>query len=208
MNTQDTELAETSLRENADPFRSLFETMAQGVVYQNAQGEIIAANPAAQRILGLTLDQLQGRTAHDTRWRPVHEDGSDFPRETQPAMVALRTGQPVQNVVIGAYAPTEDRHRWINATAIPQFRAGETVPYQVYTTFEDITERKQAEDALRSRERQLRALVSSLDDIVFEVDAHGTYLNIWTADEALLFRPRTEVIGKRFDMITAAIVLS
>ncbi len=61
--------------------------------------------------------------------------------------------------------------------------------------------RSQDTEQADSRERQLQALVSSLDDIVFEVDERGTYVNVWTANEALLFRPRTEVIGKRFDEV-------
>jgi len=208
MSTQDSTQAGTfiaaSLHESEDRFRSLFETMAQGVVYQNAQGEIIAANPAAQRILGLTLEQLQGRTSIDPRWHALHEDGSAFPGETHPAMAALRTGQPINNVLINIFVEADGRHHWLNINAIPLFRPGDTVPYQVYTTFEDITDRKQAEEAVRSRERQLQALVSSLDDIVFEVDAQGTYVDVWTADRSTLFRPREEVIGKRFDEVFGA----
>jgi PAS domain S-box-containing protein len=59
--------------------------------------------------------------------------------------------------------------------------------------------RKRAEEALRQSEAQLRALITSLDDIVFELDEVGTYLNIWTADERLLFRPRQELIGQRLE---------
>jgi PAS domain S-box-containing protein len=46
-------------------------------------------------------------------------------------------------------------------------------------------------------EMRLRALVGSIDEIVFEFDGEGTYLNIWTANEALLVRPRSEFIGCR-----------
>ena len=94
-----------SLRDGEEPFRALFETMAQGVVYQDPHGEIVAANPAAERILGLTLDQMQGRTARDPRWRVVHEDGSDFLAETHPAMEALRTGRPVNKRRHGGVRP-------------------------------------------------------------------------------------------------------
>ena len=136
--------------------------MAQGVVYQDAQGAIIAANPAAERILGLSLDQMQGGTSSDPRWCAVHEDGSPFLGETQPAMVALHTVQPVHNVVMGLYVAAEDRHRWVNVNAVPQFKAGETVPNQVYTTFEDITERKKIEQQLKESEARFHALFENV----------------------------------------------
>ena len=86
-------------------YRTLFETMAQGVVYQDAQGKINSANPAAERILGLTLDQMQGSTSTDPGWNAIHEDGRDFPGETHPSMVALRTGKEVMDVVMGVFNP-------------------------------------------------------------------------------------------------------
>lgn len=61
----------------------------------------------------------------------------------------------------------------------------------------DITERKHAEGALQEREQQLMALVTSLDDIVIELDEQGTYLQTWTTDENLLALPKSQLLGKR-----------
>ncbi len=69
---------------------------------------------------------------------------------------------------------------------------------------QDITERKQAQQNLLDSQKKLQALVTSLDDIVFEVDEHGTYLNVWTADETMLFQPPEHIIGRRFDDIFGA----
>jgi hypothetical protein len=90
------------MRQPEEQYRILFETMALGVVYQNAQGEIISANPAAETILGITLDQMQDRTSLDPRWKTIHPDGSDFPSDVHPAMIALKTGRPIQNVIYGS----------------------------------------------------------------------------------------------------------
>ncbi len=69
---------------------------------------------------------------------------------------------------------------------------------------QDITERKQAERAILQSERQMKALVNSLDDIVFELDEDGTYLNIWTADENLLAQPKAEMLGRRVKEVMGA----
>lgn len=145
------------LRGSEERYRNLFNTMAQGVVYQDETGAIISANPAAERILGLSLDQMQGRLSVDPLWRAVREDGSDFPGEIHPAMVALRTGQPVYDVVMGVYHPGDGSQHWININAVPQFRAGESKPYQVYATFEDITMRKEFERMLEQRVQERTA---------------------------------------------------
>jgi two-component system sensor histidine kinase/response regulator len=60
----------------------------------------------------------------------------------------------------------------------------------------EVTERTQAERELRDSEARLQALVSSIDEIVFELDAEGIYKNIWTSNDALLMRPRKELLGK------------
>jgi PAS domain S-box-containing protein len=143
------------LRASEEKYRTLFQTMAQGVVHQSADGKIISANPAAEQILGLTLDEMQGRTSIDPRWRATHEDGSDFPGQTHPAMVALQTGREVRDVVMGVYNPRTESHVWININAVPRIEPGDDKPCQVYTTFDDITARKRAEQATKKAQAEL-----------------------------------------------------
>ncbi len=50
-------------------------------------------------------------------------------------------------------------------------------------------------EALRESEARLRALLSSLDDLVFELDENGVYLAIWTTNETLLVAPPSELLG-------------
>ncbi|MDO9286898.1 MAG: PAS domain S-box protein [Aquabacterium sp.] len=140
---------ESVLKASEEKYRTLFETVPQGVVYQDASGRITSANPAAQRILGLTLEQMQGLQSIDSRWEALHEDGSPFPGEQHPSMVALRTGQPVNNVVMGISVPDRG-HAWLLINATPLVRQG--VVQEVYASFEDITER-----VLMSRELHLQA---------------------------------------------------
>src|SRR5580693_7519607 len=56
----------------------------------------------------------------------------------------------------------------------------------------------------KSREHEaarLEALINSIDQIVLELDAEGTFLNIWANDEKLLYRPRNELLGRRSEDI-------
>jgi len=155
---------EDSLRESEEKYRTLYETMAQGVVYQDRDGKITFANPAAMSILGLTIDQMTGKTSLDPHWRSIHEDGTDFPGEAHPSSVALKTGKPVRNVVMGVYNPEKSGYRWIIINATPQFKDGEDKPFQVYTTFTDITERKTADNLLRESEGRIRRKLKAITD--------------------------------------------
>ena len=56
----------------------------------------------------------------------------------------------------------------------------------------------------KSREHEaarFEALINSIDQIVLELDAEGTFLNIWANDEKLLYRPRSELLGRRSEDI-------
>src|SRR5271166_994821 len=50
--------------------------------------------------------------------------------------------------------------------------------------------------ALRGSEARLQALLSSLDDLVFELDSDGIYLGVWTTKDELLAAPRSELLGR------------
>ena len=95
---------EASLK-GEERYQSAIAAMQGGVVLLDADGGIRACNTSAERILGLSADQITGRTALDPSWHAIHEDGSPFPAETFPVVVTLRTGEPCSNVVMGVYKP-------------------------------------------------------------------------------------------------------
>lgn len=137
-------IIEEQLRQSEEHYRLVVTTMDNGMVMHDASGAIVACNPSAERILGLTADQLEGRTSIDPRWRTIHEDGAPFPGETHPAMITLRTGKPLCNVVMGVYR-LDGELTWISINSQPVFQEGETKPVAVVATFQDITEQKLAE---------------------------------------------------------------
>ncbi len=154
--------AEIALRESEEKHRTLFETMTQGVFYQDREGVITHANTAAERILGIPVERMIGRVGSDVVRHAIHEDGSEYERDAFPSIVALRTGEEVRNAVMGAPLSGERNYTWLNVTAVPQFRPGSPEPHGVYTAFEIITERKRAEDAVKLNEARLQSLVHIL----------------------------------------------
>ena len=139
-------LREIELRAEAERrFASALETRHEGVVLHQQGGDIILCDSRAEQILGLSRDQMLGRTSVDPRWRTVHEDGCPFPGEAHPAMEVLATGRPQRDVIMGVHKP-DGALTWISINAAPLIRASEQRPYGVVVTFSDITERKNRED--------------------------------------------------------------
>jgi len=60
----------------------------------------------------------------------------------------------------------------------------------------DQSDLRQAEDARLHSEERLRAFLNALDDLAFEFDDQGTYLNLWTRNENILLLPKEEIVGK------------
>jgi two-component system cell cycle sensor histidine kinase/response regulator CckA len=149
--TKEAEFARQERYAAEERYHALVDGLAIGVVLMTPQG-IQTANPSAERILGLSLDQMLGRTAVDPRWRAVHEDGSPFPGETHPVAVSLRTGESQRNVVMGLHRP-DDSLVWIEINSDPLFRGADATPYAAVASFVDITQRKQAEDHLRQAQK-------------------------------------------------------
>ncbi|MBN1376586.1 MAG: PAS domain S-box protein, partial [Dehalococcoidia bacterium] len=177
----DRQKAEGALKQAEAEFRLLFDSMAQGVTYQDNGGNIISANRAAEQILGLPHSQLIGMNLADPRWKAINEDGSDFPGDKYPTLVALNTGQTVKDIVMGIHNPAVDMYRWIKIDTMPQFRPGEDKPYLLYTIFEDITDQFLSFKALQEHEARQHAILENTDDAIFSVDSH---LRLTAANEA------------------------
>ncbi len=159
------------------PFlQHLFAHMEQGAIIQDAQGTIIAANPAAQRILGVTLDQLSGRTSHDARWRAIREDGSPFPGDQHPAMRALAS-QTVIRDIMGVWHPVEASYHWILISSTP-LSPNNALMTGVISTFDDITTLKAAQDTIRTHAAELEAIFDALTDGIVVYNALGQITHI------------------------------
>jgi PAS domain S-box-containing protein len=180
--------AEEALRQSEQQYRQLFETMAQGVIYYSPDGKVLSANPAALRMLGVSSEQVLGRTTRESNQRVIGEDGSSLSHEARPTSRALHTCQTVSDVV-GVFNPQEQRYRWFHVTAIPEFRPGEQIPYQVFATFEDITEQRRLEEELRMRVQELEAIFASMNDGLIVHRADGTILRSNPAYLALVGWP-------------------
>ncbi|MGC1200134.1 MAG: ATP-binding protein [Candidatus Acidiferrales bacterium] len=142
--------------ESEERYRAVIGAMREGIVLQNAKGEVTACNASAVRILGLTPEQCEGQRPMDSAWDAIREDGTRFPGAERPANVTLRTGRSQSDVIMGLQKPRGEP-RWISVNSEPLFLSGQRKPHAVVCTFTDITPRKKAEDDLRNAKESAEA---------------------------------------------------
>jgi PAS domain-containing protein len=137
--------AEAGRRDSEILLRAVIETMAGGILVQDAAGTVIECNPAACQILGVSREDLLGRVMLAPEVGCLSADGQPMPREDCPDLQALRSGQAVRDMVVGIVRP-ETSPRWllVNALPLPAGPALGANPRRasIVTTFTDITEHR------------------------------------------------------------------
>lgn len=151
--------AEEALQRSEERFRTLVESLHIGVALMGPRAEILFANQAALEIFGLSLEQVLGKTSEEFGFIALREDGTEIPFEKRPAPMALATGQPIRNQVLGWQRPGSEEVLWILGEVVP-LSTKDGKPDRLVTAFSDITQRKEAEEALH----QLSARLLRLQD--------------------------------------------
>ena len=159
--------AKEDLRAGEESLRLIVDSIPGLVHSTTAEGKLEFVNRQLLDYFGKTLDELKGWATNDV----IHPD--DLPRVIAAFKNSIETGQPYD---------TEHRcrradgvYRWFHVRALA-VRDTEGGIIRWYTLLTDIDERKQAEEALRQDERELRQLIDFLPQHVMVLDADGHLL--------------------------------
>jgi diguanylate cyclase (GGDEF)-like protein/PAS domain S-box-containing protein len=191
--------SENRLRESEARYSSALSSLSEGVVIQGKSGEILTANNAAGFILGLSVDQLMGRSSIDSRWQAIHEDGTTWPGDTHPAMVVLKTGKAISDAIMGIHKP-DGSLTWISVNSEPIASPGEQLPGNVVTSFTDISLRKEAETQQRiaaiAFESQEGMMITDAGGVILRVNRAFTENTGYLAEEVVGQTPRLLKSGR------------
>jgi formate hydrogenlyase transcriptional activator len=176
-------------RTEALRWRSVFGNSAIGVALADLNGRVLATNSTYQKMLGYTESEFQGVSFLDI----THEDY----REENWALVSeLLEGKRDQFQIEKQYWRKDGSLVWVrnNVSLVP---GTDSTPQFILALSEDITERKQAEQALQLSEERVRLILNSASEGVFGCDSHGTCLFCNPAAVQLLgYDDMEQLLGK------------
>ena len=146
--------AEAALRESEERFRAIFERAAIGIALVTLQGRILHANPELQEMLGYTAEDLRGKRFP----KITHPDEA----EAVPHLIrAAIAGKQSRVHIEKRYFHKDGRIIWADVNCrLHRDAAGK--PLFAISVIENITERKQAEERLKTYQKRLRSLASQL----------------------------------------------
>jgi diguanylate cyclase (GGDEF)-like protein/PAS domain S-box-containing protein len=177
--------AEQSIRESESKFRTLAETASDAILTIDGNSNIIFGNAAAETIFGYTPDELAGMSITDLipdRYREDHLKG------------------------IARYSKTGKKgFSWKSVQFPGLHKNGNEIPLEFsFAEFQkdgkrfftsiirDVSDRKVAEEALRSSEEQFRELFENANDLLYTHDLTGKMVSINRATERILGYSREE----------------
>src|SRR6266567_1811223 len=173
----------------AERWRSVFDNSAIGVALTDLNGRFLATNPVYQKMLGYSDEELRALSFLDI----THEDY----RESNWALAAeLLEGKREQFQIEKQYRRKDGSLIWVrnNVSLGP---GSERVPRFIMALSEDITERKEAEEALHKSEERVRLILDSAAEGIFGCDPDGTCLFSNRAAARLLgYDDPSELLGK------------
>ncbi|HEY5850505.1 MAG TPA: EAL domain-containing protein [Lysobacter sp.] len=120
-------------------YRELMEAVDRGIIIQDAAMQIVYANVAAMKILGVGQDESVNDALRPENWMVVDERGRQLPPELYPSQRAIHTGRISESAVLGLYHRPSQQLMWLSITSVPQFPPGGDKPHQVLSLFSDVT---------------------------------------------------------------------
>lgn len=145
----------------------------EGIYGLDRHGNTTFINPTAEKLLGWKAEEIIGKCMHATLHHS-RADGSPYPKADCPISSFKDSG--VHSVESEVFWRKDGTSFPVEYTSTPIREGDELVGAVV--VFKDITDRKRAEERLRSSEERYRALYEDNPSMYFTVDPKGMVLSV------------------------------
>ncbi len=212
---------EEKLKESEETFKGIFNNTTDAIYLQDEDGAFLDVNQGAVNMYGYTREELIGNTPEMVS-APVKNDlkmvkgciqkafngepqqfefwGKRKNGEIFPKIVRLSAGNYFGKKIIIAFATDITERKQAEEKLRAANQQYEASNQQLLATEQQLRVANQQLEAsnqqLRVSEIKMRNLFNAMQDIVFEMDYNGTYLNVAPTSLQLMVKPAEETTGK------------
>ncbi len=183
---------EEALRASEERYRLLVENASEAISLIDRDGRFLILNNAAARILGGQTDDFVGKTVWDVLPKEVADE------RMASAKQIMQTGQ---GHIIDICILIQGEMRWFRQSTQP-IRESSGQATTVLSLSADITEHKQAEEALRKSEEQYRQSVENSPNPIFTVDREGR-IQTWNRACERVLQYGQDILGQKYVKLLA-----
>ncbi len=181
-----------------DAFRdidqSALDAIPTGFCVCRADSGLVRYNRRAVELWGRTPPLGDPNDQYGSSFRRYGADGEPLPFESTPVATALRTGEPVAGAELVIERPDGSRIPVLMNAAPIQDGSGRIAG--AVCSFQELTERKRAEEALRASKAELQSVINRTPFMLVRCSRDLRYRFISEAYAQMIVRHRDEVIGK------------
>ena len=189
--------ANTALRESEERYAAMFESAPIGVAIVDSAGRYAHTNPALQRFLGYSEEELRGKSYRDVT---LPDDVGESDRR----FAALIAGSFDRYAVEKRYVRKDSEVVWGRVSVAGVRDASGTLVHTV-SMIEDVTEEKNLQAAAREAEQRFHAVVSGAQIMLFGIDTDGIITVSEGKGLAALGQRPGDVVGQSiFDQLSDA----
>ncbi len=184
--------AEQAVRQSEQMLRQITDAMQDVVALTDPQGYLRYVTPSVQRLLGYSPEQMLGRLAFD------YLAPDDREKALRLAEQSLKGSGSYQ--LEGRYRHADGHYIWID-TLVNFIFDGQGNPTGSVVSGRDVSERRQAEEALRQREYRLRQITNSIRDVVLLLDPQANIQYVTPSVKQVLGYCPEDLVGKHVSVL-------
>ncbi len=173
-------ILEKRLEKSLEEQQLLIDNLQAGIIIHDANSAVLSCNKKAEKLLGLSLEQMQGKLASDSDWRFVSKKGSYLELDDYPVIKVTKKQSAIKPFIIGVDTTRKENRKWLLVNGYPVLDGNKNIE-KIIISFIDITDSKKNEEKLAKQNILFRQMEKAAKIGGFKFNVQNK-TQIWTKE--------------------------